>query len=456
MSFPVVTDRYSRQALTLRQSKSNLIDFINENPSSPWAGRAREFNLRRFCSLSRYIPDLTAAPAEFSQILNCIQSALESVTAFTIPHQPTSVDPTPPAASPHPVNCLICDTLVDTDLDAHLENCARKYRLPTVLRRLEWEIRAHRKSIKYELRFNWAGAPRDSQTVADEPTVVLDLILYHTHFLLGADDATPHHLHVAVDVLEKWPTHDHRSLLIQKYVKTAQRLINAKNRLLSLFAESEAACPQKPHALTFELVSFSEPVVRDPLVRVLFGCEHADLKDFAAVAKLKWAKHRLFSLSRIPCVRDYCMSAKSKDHFLLLTEFHPGRLSDVIRRVAEIGEPLALHFCAQLLAACREIHGCWVFHLDIHPGNVLLAEDGTIRLDAFGDAGYVPDPLGRTLRLPSWNPEISRYSAPEQVLGTTPNVAMCRAIDLWHVGVIGLSNLDTKRSRGGRFLRRTL
>ena len=111
-----------------------------------------------------------------------------------------------------------------------------------------------------------------------------------------------------------------------------------------------------------------------------------------------------------------------------------GRPADPAR-VAEIGRELA--------AALAYAHGAGVIHRDVKPGNVLLGDDGRIKLADFGIARLI----GETVRHTRTGQAIgtAAYLSPEQVRGEDVAVST----DVYSLGLLLLEALTGERAYPG-------
>lgn len=102
------------------------------------------------------------------------------------------------------------------------------------------------------------------------------------------------------------------------------------------------------------------------------------------------------------------------------------------RKLLGVEERLRLFIT--VCAAVHYAHRNLVLHRDLKPGNILVADDGTVKLLDFGIA-RVMEPHGSSYQamtqaaIPRLTPE---YAAPEQVMGT----AMTTATDVYALGVV--------------------
>ena len=116
----------------------------------------------------------------------------------------------------------------------------------------------------------------------------------------------------------------------------------------------------------------------------------------------------------------------------LVMELVAGRsLADRLRTEGPLPIPDALAVADRVLDALGAAHAAGIVHRDVKPGNVLLGDDGAVKLADFGIAKRL-DELGPDLTQTGQLVGTPRYLAPEQVVGeqATP------ATDLYATGVV--------------------
>jgi|GEM_PF-6185552 serine/threonine protein kinase len=103
-------------------------------------------------------------------------------------------------------------------------------------------------------------------------------------------------------------------------------------------------------------------------------------------------------------------------HLVLLMEFVPGRtLQDLVRSEGPLPWKIAVHYCSELATILAYTHARSIVHRDVKPGNVMLDNEGRIRLLDLGLARFINDAeeSGRETKPPmfSGTPD---FAAPEQ------------------------------------------
>ena len=120
--------------------------------------------------------------------------------------------------------------------------------------------------------------------------------------------------------------------------------------------------------------------------------------------------------------------ASGGEHYLVM-EFVEGHLWD--RDCAEHRLPVEgrIRLFLQVCGAVEFAHRNLIVHGDLKPGNILVTEEGTVKLLDFGTAKLLRDPDGRVTQFTSLTP---RYASPEQLRGERVNTLS----DVFSLGVI--------------------
>jgi serine/threonine-protein kinase len=119
------------------------------------------------------------------------------------------------------------------------------------------------------------------------------------------------------------------------------------------------------------------------------------------------------------------------DRYFLVMEYMPGTdLKTLIRRRVKLSVEEAVDIMIQICAGIGYAHRAGIVHCDLKPHNVLVAEDGRVKVTDFG--------IARALASiePEEGSEIvwgsPKYSAPEQSAGEAPSPAS----DVYSLGVM--------------------
>lgn len=106
---------------------------------------------------------------------------------------------------------------------------------------------------------------------------------------------------------------------------------------------------------------------------------------------------------------------------------------------------LRLQLFEQVCRAVQHAHGALVLHRDLKPGNILVTDDGTVKLLDFGIATLLDDTDGPALTATDQRAWTPAYASPEQVLGAP----LGTAADVYALGLV-LFELCTGRRPGAR------
>mmetsp|Transcript_28426 Transcript_28426/g.28734 ORF Transcript_28426/g.28734 Transcript_28426/m.28734 type:complete len:356 (-) Transcript_28426:35-1102(-) len=144
--------------------------------------------------------------------------------------------------------------------------------------------------------------------------------------------------------------------------------------------------------------------------------------------QVKHVQNEVHLLAHLDCKFVVNLHAVFQDEsslFLLLAYVPGGELYSYLRKRHHFDEALCKFYTVEVASAIDALHAHAIAYRDIKPENILIAQDGHIRLVDFGFAKIVAD---RSFTL-CGTPE---YLAPEVVLGTGHG----RAVDWWALGVL--------------------
>ncbi len=133
----------------------------------------------------------------------------------------------------------------------------------------------------------------------------------------------------------------------------------------------------------------------------------------------------------VPAVYDAAID-RDKGLLYLVMQFVRGiPLSDLINERAPLEVPAAASVAAQVCAVLAQAHAVPVIHRDLKPGNIMVAEDGSVKVLDFGVAAVLRTDLTR-LTVTGSQLGTFAYMPPEQVkgLGATPGS------DLYSLGCV--------------------
>lgn len=127
-------------------------------------------------------------------------------------------------------------------------------------------------------------------------------------------------------------------------------------------------------------------------------------------------------------VHDY---GEDGSNAFLVMELVPGEpMSTVLARGGSIPVTLALSYLAQTAEALSAAHAIGMVHRDVKPGNLLVRDDGTVKVTDFGIARAVDSTsttaVGQVVGT-------AKYMSPEQAVGA----AATPSSDIYSLGVVG-------------------
>jgi len=151
-----------------------------------------------------------------------------------------------------------------------------------------------------------------------------------------------------------------------------------------------------------------------------------DGMDFSTLREIKILKEISYHPNIIKLVDVF---VEKKETFLVI-EYMKLDLDTLIRlKGDELTEADVKSITYQTLCGLSCLHQDWILHRDMKPGNILIAEDGTVKISDFGSSRYYGSP----------NREMTSkittrfYRAPEMLYGTK---FYGPGVDLWAAGCI--------------------
>ncbi|MCK7642642.1 serine/threonine-protein kinase [Corynebacterium antarcticum] len=128
--------------------------------------------------------------------------------------------------------------------------------------------------------------------------------------------------------------------------------------------------------------------------------------------------------------------------FIVMEYVRGESLADLISRRGHLDEELALDVLEQAAHGLSVIHQMNLVHRDIKPGNILITEEGRVKITDFGIAkAAAAVPLTRTGMVVG----TAQYVSPEQAQGKS----VTSASDIYSLGVVGYEMLSGRRPFSG-------
>ena len=156
--------------------------------------------------------------------------------------------------------------------------------------------------------------------------------------------------------------------------------------------------------------------------KIAIKVPHRQNLDFSEMVK----EPRLLASMSHPNIVTMLTAEKLDDVFFIVMEYVPGQtLEHVIREEGALDLPRALDLTCQICNAVDHAHRAGILHRDLRPGNMLLSENGMLKVTDFGTSRFLEIAAHGTTVIGS-----PPYMAPEQFHGKA-----VFASDVYSVGV---------------------
>ena len=142
-------------------------------------------------------------------------------------------------------------------------------------------------------------------------------------------------------------------------------------------------------------------------------------------------------LSHPNIVRVYDVSFSGRVHSIVMEYIDGITLKDYIERQKVVGWKEAVHFTLQILRALQHAHDKGIVHRDIKPQNIMLLQNGTIKVTDFGIARFARSEV-KTITDRAIGSV--HYISPEQAMGDNTD----EKSDIYSVGVMLFEMLTGK------------
>jgi serine/threonine-protein kinase len=165
---------------------------------------------------------------------------------------------------------------------------------------------------------------------------------------------------------------------------------------------------------------------REVAVKVLRH-DHINEPDF--IKRFNREAQSALSLSHQNIVSIYDVGTDNEVHYIVMEYVKGCTLKQYIQQNAPLSLPKALHIMEQLTSAISHAHHNNIIHRDIKPQNILLNENGTVKVTDFGIATAVS-----SVTITQTNTLIGsvHYISPEQAKGGS----ITKQTDIYSIGIV--------------------
>eukprot|EP01029_Cantina_marsupialis_P011537 TRINITY_DN2568_c0_g1_i1.p1 TRINITY_DN2568_c0_g1~~TRINITY_DN2568_c0_g1_i1.p1 ORF type:complete len:498 (+),score=131.48 TRINITY_DN2568_c0_g1_i1:95-1588(+) len=145
------------------------------------------------------------------------------------------------------------------------------------------------------------------------------------------------------------------------------------------------------------------------------------------------AERRIMGKMESPFIVQLKFAFQTTDKLFMITEYcRGGELFFHLKKQKTFPEPAVKFYASELVAALKHVHSRNVVYRDLKPENVLLDEDGHVKLTDFGLSKEMA-PKGEPVKTFCGTPE---YLAPEMLLHRRSRAGYGKSIDWWSLGTL--------------------
>ncbi|WP_156393593.1 MULTISPECIES: serine/threonine-protein kinase [unclassified Nocardioides] len=156
-------------------------------------------------------------------------------------------------------------------------------------------------------------------------------------------------------------------------------------------------------------------------VGLLPGTDSADVERVRREARVS------AMLNHAHVVAVYDLVTEGHDHWLVMEHVPSRDLGEIIRQRGPLSPDETAHLIGQAAKALAAAHRAGIVHRDIKPGNMLVTDDGRLKLGDFGIARTKNDPTLTQTGMVTGSPA---YLSPEVASGSSASPAS----DMWSLG----------------------
>ncbi|HIQ01795.1 MAG TPA: serine/threonine protein kinase, partial [Anaerolineales bacterium] len=151
--------------------------------------------------------------------------------------------------------------------------------------------------------------------------------------------------------------------------------------------------------------------------------------DPAFLARFQREARAAAQLDHPNVVTVYDVGQDGEQHYIVMEYVDGEDLKTLVRREGQLGVDRAVDIAAQIAAGVGHAHKAGIIHCDIKPQNVLVTQEGVVKVTDFGIARALSE-SGMTDSEVVWGSPL--YFSPEQAAGERPTPAS----DVYSIGVV--------------------